>query len=228
MKRFLFFLVVILVMQVSAASAGVGWSYNPTVSHVPQPNDHTCGTATMAMWIGYIYKMSIDVDDVAATYYSDDGTKPEELLQVMFDWTPYGYVFSQWEYSDPQAAVKGLMWSIARFNQPVAIVGLESGPGHYILVRGGSASYNPYTNYSESNHIWGVYVNDPTEGSPAYSYPVSKMFRKQPYAPKVLMDFWKKRGAYGDKKYRSFERECYACWSLQGKTQENNYVFTDY
>jgi len=157
---------------------------------------------------------------------AEDGTTIPEFLTGIYEFTPYGYVFSEWEYVDPQAAVKGAMWTISRFDQPVAVAG---GSGtHYLLIRGGSADSDPYTYYSESNHINIVYVNDSTENSPYYGSPVSGMYKNDAHSPETLMTYWVKIGGIFDQKYRSMERSCYACWSHQGATFNNNDSFSDY
>ncbi|HEX8736763.1 MAG TPA: hypothetical protein VF721_15635 [Pyrinomonadaceae bacterium] len=203
------------------------WRFiNSNVAHQSQKENWSCGPTTIAMWAGSIRRASLNPLTIADNCCGRDGTTIPEFMKGMFNNTPYGYVFSEWEYSDPEAAVKGVMWSVARFGEPVAVAG---GSGtHYILIRGGRADYNPYTNYNENNHIRGVYVNDSTEGSPHYSAPVSGMYRGQEYPPEKLMRYWTKIGYPWDKKHRSIERGTYKAWDKQGKTYENNNVFTNF
>lgn len=215
-----------LMMLGVCAPGLVGWSFNPSVTHRAQPETWACGPSTIAMWAGYINSATYDIYAIGAYCDSEDGTTIPEFMDGMYEYTPYGYVFSEWEYSDKQAAVKGIMWSISRFSQPVAVVG---GNGtHYLLVRGGTADSDPYTTYSESNHINSVYVNDSTELSVHYAGPVSGMYKHIAYDPEDLMVYWTKTGSIFDKKYRSIERGCYACWSDQGATFNNNDNFSDY
>lgn len=228
-KYFLFSLSVFCVLcffSLFPNTAQAEWKFNPSVGHVSQPENWICGPSTIAMWAGFIRKQSLDPYAIADSCCGSDGTNIPEFLDGMFDSTPYGYVFSEWEYKDKEAAVKAIMWEIARFSQPVSIAG---GNGtHYVLVRGGRADSNPYQSYSENNHIRGVWVNDSTEGSPYYAAPVSGMYKDKEYAPSTLMNYWKPIGAWYDKKYRSMERECYTCWYAQGATYENNDTFSAY
>lgn len=203
-----------------------GWELDLDIEHIGQPENWICGPTVIAMWAGFVGNISYDPYDIADSCCGENGTTVPEFMDGIYNYTPYGYVFSEWEYSDKQAAVKGIMWTIARYDEPVGII-VEDG-GHWILVRGGIADQDPYTYYSESNHISKVYVNDPTEDSPYYSSPITGMYKGEPYDPEILMDTWTKIGAIFDKKYRSVERSCYACWSDQGATFNNNDNFSDY
>lgn len=228
MKRFTVLVMVISLFLVEVVKeAYAEWTfYNSNVVHKSQMETWSCGPTTIAMWAGSIRRQDLAPVPIADRCCGRDGTIIPEFLQGMYNETPYGYVFSEWEYKDQEAAVKGIMWSIARFGEPVAVAG---GNGtHYIVVRGGRADSNPYSNYGESNHIRGVYVNDATEGSPHYGPPVSGMYRHLEYAPSALMNYWTRIGGIFDKKYRSIERGCYACWGQQGQTYENNDQFTNY
>ena len=216
------------------------WNFALPVQHVAQPENWLCGPSTVAMWAGHIGQKSIDPRSLASRYGIQNRTTLDEFMTMMFNETPYGYVFASWGYDNKYAAVKSIMWTIARFNEPVALVGgdkfplinwLGYGSGtHYLLVRGGRAERNPYQDYSDRNHILGVWVDDSTESAPGYQRPVSGMWRNVEYHPATLMDYWLRTGPWewGEKKYRSIERECFACWSRNLKSFDWNDSFNEY
>jgi hypothetical protein len=224
------------------------WLSNLSVVHVSQPEKWLCGPSTVAMWTGFINHASYDPYSMAQKMgVGQDGASLPTFLQGMFDQTPYGYVYSSVGYSDDHAAVKGIMWTIARFNEPVSVVGGNFHLGdfinfgeplgwatglHYLLVRGGRADKDPYAYYGDSNHITGVFVNDATENSPKYSAPVSGMRKDVEYPPARLMQYWGVTGAawyqWWEKRHTSIERECFACWSYQGQHLTWDDSFTTY
>ena len=110
MKRSAVLTIVVSLFLIGIVKEAQGeWSfYNSNVVHKSQPETWICGPTTIAMWAGSITRRDLN---------------------------PYGYVFSEWEYVDKEAAVKGIMWSIARFGEPVTVAGGNG--SHYLLVRGG-------------------------------------------------------------------------------------------
>jgi hypothetical protein len=233
-KSITLFCLTLILLQITVVSAQAQWNYqNPWVPHTGQPTKWSCGPTNIAMWAGAIRHQCLDLYQIADQCCGTDGTNIPEFMKGMYYWTPYGYVFSEWAYTDKEAAVKGIMWSVARFNEPAVFPGGNGywgfGAGsHYILIRGGRADYNPYSQYGENNHIRGIYVNDSTESSPVYSAPVSGMYRSQEQMPSTVTNYWPQIGASGDKKYRSIERNCYGCWQSQGATYYNRDSFINY
>jgi hypothetical protein len=237
MKKTITSLCVAIFFLTTPVFAQSQWRFqDPNVVHRPQPTDWSCGPTNIAMWAGAIRRQSLDIYQITNQCCGTNGTTIPEFMNGMFNWTPYGYVFSEWAYTDKEAAIKGIMWSVARFNQPAVfpggngIFGFGAG-SHYILVRGGRADYNPYQQYGENNHIRGIYINDSTENSPVPKYrygPVSGMYRSQEQMPSTVANYWPMIGASGDKKYRSIERNCYQCWQSQGATYYNRDSFTNF
>jgi hypothetical protein len=202
------------------------WEFKANSPLIGQEADWSCGPTTIAMWVGTVAAWTPNQFWIADSCCGSDGTTIPEFLRGLYDWTPYGYVYSEWEYKNKYAAVKSIMWSIAQLNEPIAVAG---GSGtHYVLVKGGRADRNPYFDYSADNHIRGVWVNDSTEISPHYGYPVSGMYSYKEYNPSTLMEYWLPIGGFFDKKYRAIRRNCFACWDRQGKTYEWNDEFSDY
>ncbi|MGZ5444913.1 MAG: hypothetical protein ACXW5J_24950 [Thermoanaerobaculia bacterium] len=215
-------LVAVCALNTTVAHA---WTfYNSNVKHIGQPEKWACGPTTIAMWAGSTKKATLDPYKIADQCCGRNGTNIPEFMKGMISWTPKGYYFAEWEYKDREAAVKGIMYTIAQYGEPVAIAG---GDGtHYLVVRGGRSEKNPYSSYGAKNAIQGVYVNDATEASKHYKGPVSGMYKNTEYNPSKLMAYWTKIGSLWDKKYRSIEREC--CSSRQGKTYDDNSEFTNY
>lgn len=215
------------------------WDVRIKVQHRSQQEDWSCGPNTIAMWAGYVNKASIDTNQIAKKYTGvKDGTNIEEFMTAMYSLTPFGYVFSEWEYKDKYAAIKGIMYGVARFKEPVAIAG--NGGNHYYLIVGGVASKDPYKYYGKNSSIKYLYLHDSREGSPLYTNPkrLSKYWvsiqanpifkRGTRYTPNEVLRSWTKIGSIFDKKYRSVERNTFMAWNLQGKTQENNQTFSKF
>jgi hypothetical protein len=251
-------------IMANATGANAEWKFqNSNVRHEGQPESWACSPTTISMWIssihrtrGNLYSYTVVPERNPRTVNLSRGNVPPldianqccrggkngdatdiaEFIKGMYDWTPSNppYVYAEWAYSNEKTAVKGIMWTIARYGEPVAIAG---GNGmHYLLIRGGRADYNPFTYYSENNHIRGVYVNDATENSPVPNYkegPVSRMYKDKEYNPAELMKYWTPIGNPGilgigrDKKYRSIER--YGTTAKEnGKRYDNNDFFKDF
>lgn len=220
----------ILMLAIPAFSQ---WSLQLSVPHRSQQENWSCGPNTIAMWAGYIRRQSMSIYPIADKYCGRDGTTIPEFMNAMFRSTSYGYVFSEWAYENKYTAIKGVMYSIARFSEPVAIAG--NGGGHYYLIVGGGATKNPYTYYGTRSNIQYLYVHDSRENSPLYdtwstrpflSYPILR--KGQRYTPAQVMANWTKIGAWGDKKYRSVERNTHAAWGSQGATYYNRDNFSSY
>lgn len=227
-KAFLYGFVASTLVLFFTGNASAEWKFqNSNVRHSGQAENWSCGPTTISMWAsaiwrargqGYSYvsgnrgvlvplnSMNISPRDIATQCCGTDGTTIPEFIKGIYHWTPASppYIFSEWAYDNDKAAVKSIMWTIARFGEPVAVAG---GNGmHYVLVRGGRSDYNPHTYWSSANPIRGVYVNDSTENSPIYGSPVSKMYKDREYTPSKLMEYWTRIGGIFDKKYRSIER----------------------
>ena len=231
-----------------ASSVNAEWKFqNANVRHSGQSESWICGPTTISMWASAIWrvrtnsisysspqktidlrKQNIPPMDIADSCCrggnNGDATNIPEFMRGIYDWTPSNpaYIFSEWTYSNDKAAIKGVMWTVARFGEPVAVAGGNG--SHYLLVRGGRSEYNPFDYYSSKNPIRGVYVNDATEDSPKYSRPVSGMYKDREYPPATLMGYWTKIGAQWDKKHRSIERY----GTSNGKTYSNNDRFENY
>lgn len=234
-------LTVMLLLSATARTFGQ-WQVQLPVQHRSQQENWSCGPYTIAMWAGYIKKASIDTNQIASKYTgTGTGTTIPEFTNAMYQLTPYGYVFSEWAYANKYTAIKGIMYSLARFNEPVAISGNNG--GHYYLVVGGVASRNPYTNYGTQSNIQYLYLYDSRENSPIYTNPSLlqgewgawlsvhywPIFKKgQRYTPDQVMLNWTQIGASGDKKWRSIERNSYAAWGSQGATYYNKATFFSY
>lgn len=209
------------------------WQLQLSVQHRSQQESWSCGPNTIAMWAGYIRRQSMDVYSIADRWCGRDGTNIPEFMNAMYQSTPYGYVFSEWAYTNKYTAIKGIMYSIARFNEPAAISGNDG--GHYYLIVGGGATRNPYTYYGTRSSIQYLYVHDSREGSPLYDTRIVRPFLPKPilrkgqrYTPEQVMNNWTPIGAWGDKKWRSIERNTYAAWSSQGATYYNRATFFSY
>lgn len=74
--------------------------------------------------------------------------------------------------------------------------------------------------------MWGApdYRNDPRALRPNSLFQQGTAYTIDGF----VSERWHKIGADGDKKHRSVERGCYACWSQQGATYENTVVRSSY
>jgi hypothetical protein len=213
------------------------WELKIKVQHRSQQEDWSCGPNTIAMWAGYIRKTSYDTSQIAKKYTGvKSGTTIPEFMSTMYSLTPWGYVFTEWEYNNKYTAIKGIMYGIARFNEPVAIAGNDG--NHYYLVVGGVASRDPYKDYGTASVIKYLYLHDSREGSPLYTKPkrfskywtsiqLNPIFKKGTrYTPNEVLRSWTKIGSVFDKKWRSIERNTTGVWKLQGATSENKTKFS--
>lgn len=234
-------LTVLVLLSATTETFAQQWQVQLPVQHRSQQENWSCGPNTIAMWAGYIKKASFVTNTIADKYTGRDGTDLKEFEDAMFALTPYGYVFSDWAYTNKYTAIKGIMYSLARFNEPVAISGNNG--KHYYLVVGGVASRNPYTNYGTQSNIQYLYLYDSRENSPIYTNPSLlqgewkswlsvnywPVFKKgQRYTPDQVMLNWTQIGAIGDKKWRSIERNSYAAWGSQRATYYNRASFFSY
>jgi hypothetical protein len=240
-RGFAAFLTVLLLLSATARTFGQQWQVQLPVEHRSQQESWSCGPNNIAMWAGYIKKASFVTNTIADKYTGRDGTDLKEFEKAMYALTPYGYVFSDWAYTSKYTAIKGVMYSLARFNEPVVISGNNG--KHYYLVVGGVASRNPYTNYGTQSNIQYLYLYDSRENSPIYTNPSLlqgewrawlsvnywPVFKKgQRYTPDQVMMNWTRIGASGDEKWRSIERNTYAAWGSQGATYYNRATFFSY
>ena len=212
-----------------AGTAGADTWYQDTVTHQGQPTNYLCGETVIAMWASSI-SGSYDawdaydaIEDRWGSGEGSDGTDTDELAYGIFDLTPYGWYFSNWTYSDKEATIKGMAWSIAKYTESVAASGIYG--AHWFLVRGVKASSNPYTYYGSASISY-VYVNDSKYDSPVYTS--SYFSPTSSYSPSSLMSKVNKIGSWWpyDKKYRTVERT--SSYSLQGETQSNTDSYSSY
>lgn len=206
------------------------WSLQLPVQHRSQQEYWSCGVNTIAMWSGYINKSSMNVYSIADRYAGRDGTSIPEFMNAMYQTTPYGYVFSEWGYENKYTAIKGVMYSVARFKEPAAIAGNNG--QHWYLIVGGGANRDPYTYYGTRSSIQYLYVYDSRERSPLYDNGQGERYYKilrkgQRYSPDEVINNWTRIPWY-DLKYRSIERNSYAAWGAQGATYYNRAVFYSY
>jgi hypothetical protein len=230
------FLSVLLLLAFTSSAFAQQWEVQLSVRQRAQQENWSCGPNTIAMWAGYLKNASYDTNSIADKYTGGrgDGTSVPEFVDAMYQLTkPYKY--AEWEYSWDTAAIKGVMYTIARFNQPVAISGNYG--GHYYLVVGGVASKNPFVYYGKDSSIKYVYLLDSRENSPLYTNPkvgssawgsitTWPIFKKgQRYTPAQVMANWT-RVPWFNLKYRSIERVPDS--KPQGGTYRNGDFFLSY
>jgi hypothetical protein len=203
------------------------WELRLSVPHRSQQEDWSCGPNTIAMWAGYVGRRSINTYSIADQYTGRDGTSIPEFLNAMDGLTDSPYAFNEWAYSNKYAAIKGVMYSVARYNEPVAFAGNLG--QHYYLIVGGGANRNPYTNYGMQSSIQYLYIHDSRQYSPLYDrgqnniYPILR--KGQQYSPDQVMGNWQKIPLIFDRKWRSVER---GNRGTQGNTYNNTTVFFSY
>jgi hypothetical protein len=195
--------VIVSVLILTLSGTTLAWHfYNSNVEHLSQEETNTCGPTTMAMWLNAIYRgkgwnfrISPSTLDQYRTSDGNSGTSLPEFRQGMYDWTPADYFFADWIYGSKYTAMKAAMWTIARYGEPMAVSGgpPENFGIHYVLIRGGEATGNPYWDFGENCHITGVYVNDATEGSRHYSVVVSGLQKWKKHSPEDVMNYWTPR-----------------------------------
>lgn len=230
------FLSVLLLLAFTSNASAQQWEVQLPVRHRAQQENWSCGPNTIAMWAGYLKNASYNTNSIADNYTGGrgDGTSIPEFANAMHQLTkPYKY--AEWEYSWPQAAIKGVMYTVARYNQPVAISGNNG--GHYYLVVGGVASKNPFVYYGKDSSIKYLYLLDSRENSPLYtnpkafssawwsisSYPIFK--KGQRYTPEAVMLRWT-RVPLWNPKFRAVERVPDS--RTQGATYRNGDYFLSY
>lgn len=206
------------------------WEVKLNVRHRAQQEDWSCGPNTIAMWAGHLKNVSYDTNSIAKKYTGGlgSGTNIPEFADAMHQLTkPNKY--AEWTYINRYTAVKGVMATIAQFNEPVAISGNDG--GHYYLVVGGVASKNPFVYYGKDSNIKYAYVLDSRENSPLYTNPKRlsgawwsittwPIFKKgQRYTATELTNRWTPIPWYAPK-WRSVERV--KSTKTQGATYSNN------
>lgn len=227
----------VLVTILGTTGFAKDWTFKAKVNHRAQQEDWSCGPNTISMWAGYISGSKIDPNTIAKKYTGvNNGTTITEFMSAMYYLTPTAYTFSEWEYDNKYTAIKGIMYGVARFNEPIAIAGNDG--NHYYLVVGGVATKDPYTYYGTKSSIKYLYLHDSREDSPLYTNPkvLSKywasihtypLFKKGTlYTPSEVLRNWTKIGSLFDKKWRSIERNTPK--KTQGVTYENNNSYSSY
>lgn len=223
-----------------------------TTFFVPELRANYCGVSAVTI----IHQQAYQVIESNALAFEDGvamsigwcvrfgfcGVTIPDLMRGAFTFTPYGDVFSEWEYVNKYEAIKGIAWTWNRYYRPVVIAGNRPGGAdgnHYYLLNGvmtssSGSNCNAYSGYP-TTRIQGIYILDPMWASPDYgtqpdALRPNTLFRQG--ATMTLDDFitdrWHMTGATNDKKYRSIEKGCYACWSQQGATYENNTIRSSY
>src|SRR5438552_2726876 len=92
-----------LILLSASSTMAQGWTMKLSVQHRAQQENWSCGPNTIAMWAGYINQASYDTNQIASKYTGTDGTTIPEFDNAMYRLTPYGYVFSEWAYSNQYA-----------------------------------------------------------------------------------------------------------------------------
>lgn len=210
-------------------------------THYAQENSWSCGVHVARMWAKFISPAkTFTVSNMTPYTVAETSTTIPELLDAIYYNTPSGYCFAEWEYVNKYEAVKGIVWTLEKLDQPVAIAGqvYNGNPGmHYYLVRGykgtHTASKDGYTGYPNFK-VDGIYVEDTVYLSQYYSqgdaynsvgkYAVSS--NTLITSSSLTSSYWTPIGGWGDKKYRSAERvtDC----SQNRATLENNVVRSSY
>ena len=212
------------------------WEVKLSVKHRSQQENWSCGPNTIAMWAGILKNASIDTMSIADKYTGGrgDGTNIPEFTNAMYQLSK-PKIFAEWTYLSRFTAIKGVMYTIARFNEPVAISGNDG--GHYYLIVGGVATQNPFVYYGKESKIKYVYLLDSRENSPLYTNPKKfssawwsvftyPIFKKgQRYSPNEVMSRWTPIPWY-NAKWRSVERVPNT--KKQGATYNNKDFFFSY
>ena len=190
------------------------WEVKLSVPHRAQQENWSCGPNTIAMWAGYLKNSSVNTMQIADKYTGRDGTNIPEFASAMHQLTKPN-IYAEWTYNWKYTAIKGVMYTVARFNQPVAIAGNDG--GHYYLITGGIASKNPFVYYGKDSKIKYLYMLDSRENSPIYTnpkrlssswwsivlYPILKKGHR--YTPEEVIRNWTPIPWYNPK-WRSVER----------------------
>jgi hypothetical protein len=209
-------------------------------THYAQEESWSCGVSVARMWCKFISPANTYTVASMTPYTGQDGTNIPELINAVYNKTPAGYYFAEWEYYNNYEAVKGIVWTLEKLDQPVAIAGktkLGGAGGHYYLVRGykgthvsGKDGYAGYPNFA----VQGIYVEDSVYLSTYYGtglpYTTVGQYALSPNtlitSESLTATYWTKTGGIGDKKYRSVERV--SDGNLQGATLENNVIRNSY
>ncbi len=230
-----FFLVILCLSRESSA-----FEKKLATTHYAQEQSWSCGVNVARMWCKFISPSKNYSESNMTPYTGTDGTTIPELIQAVYINTPAGYYFAEWEYANKYEAVKGVVWTLEKLDQPVAIAGqvYDGNPGmHYYLVRGYKGTHGSnldgYTGYPNFK-VEGVYVEDTVYGSSYYSTGDHYQSVGQYAVPSSTLitsaslttHYWTPIGGVFDKKYRSVERVSSS--SNQGKTLENNTVRNSY
>lgn len=223
----------LLLLALNTSALAQQWEVQLPVRQRAQQENWSCGPNTIAMWAGYLKNSSYDTMQIADKYTGGrgDGTNIPEFVNAMYQITKPN-IYAEWTYNWRATAIKGVMSTIARFNEPVALSGNEG--GHYYLIVGGVASKNPFVYYGKDSNIKYVYALDSRENSPLYTnpkilstswwsvylYPILK--KGQRYTPDEIMRRWTPIPFY-DAKWRSVERVPNT--KKQGASYNNSDVF---
>lgn len=209
-------------------------------THYAQEESWSCGVNVARMWAKFITPANTYTVADMTPYTGNDGTTIPELLNAIYAKTPMGYCFAEWEYKDKYEAVKGIVWTLEKLDQPLAISGqvYNGNPGmHYYLMRGYKGTHasnkDGYAGYPDFK-VEGIYVEDTVSQSVYYNTPPHyESVGKYAVASSTLItssalttSYWTPIGGWLDKKYRTVERvtDC----SKNGQTLENNTVRNSY
>lgn len=255
MKRIVLVLVIDMALMMgvkSVQAACVSDQPGSTAYYVPELRANYCGVSAVTIIHQQAYRViepnPLAFQDAVASSigwcvrYGFCGVTIPDVMRAAFTYTPYGDVFSEWEYINKYEAVKGIAWTWNRYYRPVVIAGNRPGGAdgnHYYVLNGvmtssSGSNCNAYTGYP-STRIQGIYILDPMWASPDYGNQPDALRPNTLFRQGTTMsidDFvearWHKTGASNDKKYRSIEKGCHACWSQQGATYENNTIRSSY
>jgi hypothetical protein len=209
-------------------------------THYAQEQDWSCGVNVARMWAKFISPAyTYNISDMTP-YTGQDGTTIPELMDAIYYNTPVGYCFAEWEYANKYEAVKGIVWTLEKLDQPLAIAGqvYNGNPGmHYYLVRGYKGTHplnkDGYAGYPDFK-VDGIYVEDTVYLSSYYGSGANyESIGKYAVSSNTLItssslttSYWTPIGGWFDKKYRSVERVTNC--AQNDMTLENNTVRNSY